>query len=73
MRFQSAFIAVVILAASLVVADDNLDEAKAIKKIELLGGKVTRDEMLPGRPVIGVDLYGSKKFNDKHFVFAEIV
>ena len=34
MRFQSALIAVGVLAASLVMADDNLDESKAIEKIE---------------------------------------
>src|SRR5579871_4291455 len=32
-----------------------IDEEEALKRIELLGGKVTRDEKLPGRPVIGVD------------------
>ena len=58
MRFQSAFIAVVVLTASLVIADD-LDESKAIEKIELLGGKVTRDDALPGNPVVEVSFVGS--------------
>jgi hypothetical protein len=31
-------------------------EEKAVKAIEALGGKVTRDEKLPGRPVVEVDL-----------------
>jgi internalin A len=31
-------------------------EEKAVKAIEALGGRVTRDETLPGRPVVEVDL-----------------
>jgi hypothetical protein len=38
MRFQSALIAVVVLAASVAIAEENLDESKAIEKIELLRG-----------------------------------
>ena len=34
------------------------DEASAVKAVEKLGGKVTRDDKLPGKPVIGVDLDG---------------
>src|SRR5712691_11471173 len=36
------------------------DEASAVKAIENLGGKVTRDDKLPGKPVIGVNLGGTK-------------
>src|SRR5213082_54737 len=36
------------------------DEASAVKAVENLGGKVTRDDKLPGKPVIGVDLNSSK-------------
>ena len=32
------------------------DEASAVKAVEKLGGKVTRDDKLPGKPVIGVNL-----------------
>ena len=32
------------------------DEASAVKAIENLGGTVTRDDKLPGKPVIGVKL-----------------
>ena len=39
---------------SLAVAEDNADEAAAVAKIELLGGRITRDEARPDRPVIGV-------------------
>ena len=46
----------VVLTANFEFADDNSDESKAIEKIELLGGKVTRDEKLPGRPAIRVSL-----------------
>ena len=49
MRFQSAFIAVTVLAASFGFADDILDESKAIEKIELLGGNVWRDKKLSAR------------------------
>ena len=63
MRIPFAFIAVVVLAASMVIADGNLDESKAIVKIVLLGGKVTRDETLPDRPVIQIDLRDNKKIN----------
>ena len=51
MRFQSAFVAV--LAALQLIADESLDETKTIQKIELLGGRVRRDEALPGSPVVG--------------------
>jgi len=66
MRFQSVIIVVAVLAASLVIADDNLDESKTVEKIELLGGKATRDDTLPGHPVIGVNLRGSQHFNNKY-------
>ena len=36
------------------------DEASAVKAVEKLGGKVTRDDKLPGKPVIAVNLYGTK-------------
>ena len=48
------------------VQGDNKPEEKngkneaAVERIQKLGGKVTRDDKLPGKPVIGVDLWGSK-------------
>ena len=33
------------------------DEASAVKAVENLGGKVYRDDKLPGKPVIGVHLH----------------
>src|SRR5712691_8230358 len=35
------------------------DEASAVKAVENLGGKVTRDDKLPGKPVIAVNLTGT--------------
>ena len=35
------------------------DEASAVKAVEKLGGRVTRDDKLPGKPVIGVNLAGT--------------
>jgi internalin A len=66
MHFQSAFIAVAVLATSLVIADDTLDETKAVEKIKLLGGKVQRNDRLPGRPAVNVSFEGNTKFNDKY-------
>src|SRR5207249_4172664 len=36
------------------------DEASAVKAVEKLGGNVTRDDKLPGKPVIGVNLGGTQ-------------
>src|SRR5436190_11057360 len=36
------------------------DEASAVKAVEKLGGKVTRDDKLPGKPVIGVSFFGTQ-------------
>ena len=50
------------------IAYDNSDEFKAISKVELLGGKVRREDNLPGRPVMEVIFQGSQsdKLNDKY-------
>jgi len=61
-----ALLAVVGIAARIVNAVDEVDEAKAIAKIELLSGKIERDEKLPGRPVIGVSFEGSERFTDRY-------
>ena len=57
---------IVALTSTVIVADDKFDESKTIHKIELLGGSVTRDDTLPGRPVIGVDFRRSNRFNEKY-------
>ena len=64
MRFR--LLTIVAVAASSVIADDTLDDAAAIKKIELLGGQVTRDETLPGNPVVEIDFRESKRLRDGH-------
>jgi internalin A len=48
-----AMLAVVIMAGS-----GWADEADAVKLVEKLGGKITRDERLAGKPVVGVTLDG---------------
>jgi internalin A len=48
------------VAVSSWAAETRLERAKAFDEIEKLGGKVTIDEKSPGKPVIGVDLGGTK-------------
>src|SRR5437899_2450557 len=50
-----AYVCVVALLACLSGAA-RADEATAVKAVENLGGKVTRDDKRPGKPVIGVNL-----------------
>src|SRR5437588_455246 len=45
------------LTLGLTSASVRADEASAVKAVENLGGKVTRDDKLPGKPVIGVHLH----------------
>ena len=40
--------------------EQSAQEEKAVQAIEALGGKVKRDEKLPGRPVVEVNLGGTK-------------
>src|SRR5438876_851517 len=54
-----AYVCVVALLACLSGAT-RADEASAVKAVEKLGGKVTRDDKLPGKPVIAVNLTGTK-------------
>ena len=39
-----------------VARDQSAGEDKAVQSIEAVGGRVARDEKLPGRPVVAVDL-----------------
>jgi len=55
MRVQYLLLVAAVLMATLVIGEEASDESQAISKIELLGGKVTRDDKLPGRPVTGID------------------
>ena len=54
---RTMLVGAVMLLACLSVAA-RADEASAVKAVEKLGGKVTRDDKLPGKPVIGVNLGG---------------
>jgi hypothetical protein len=40
------------------------DEASAVKAVEMLDGKLTRDDDAPGKPVVTVELTGSKVTDD---------
>jgi len=53
-----------VLATLLLAHAARADEESALKGIEKLGGKVTRDEARPGKPVIGID-FTSTKVTDK--------
>src|SRR5215813_12597420 len=53
----------VLLGLLVLAVSGRADEAAALKMIEKLGGKVTRDGKLPGKPVVAVDL-GSTKVVD---------
>src|SRR5262245_32041096 len=58
-RQQWAVGAGVLLGLLALVVTGRADEAAAVKAIEKLGGKVTRDDKLPGKPVVAVDLGGT--------------
>ena len=50
----------VLLGLLVLVLAGRADEAKAVKAVEKLGGKVTVDDKRPGKPVVGVDLSNTK-------------
>lgn len=69
MRISCVLSLVGILATNFLIADEGSAESQtqlAIRKMELLGGKVTRNEKLPEQPVIEVNLEGSKRFTNGH-------
>lgn len=49
-----------LVMSAVAVAEDD-EQALAVRKVEVLGGSVVRDESSPNRPVIGVDLSGSRR------------
>ena len=64
---QLLFVVILGLTTSTAIADEeNLDEFKAIEKIELLGGKIRRDDTLPGRPVVEVNFKENKRFSYRY-------
>ena len=54
---RTTFVGVVMILACL-SGTARADEDSAIKAVEKLGGRVTRDAKLPGKPVTGVALIG---------------
>ena len=65
MHFQTVLLLAVALALnSAVIAADNLDESAAIREIERLGGKIKRDDTLPGHPVTAVSFRMASPFED---------
>jgi cytochrome c peroxidase len=57
------------LLSSAATQDQNTEREQIIAKIEKLGGKVEVDDKSPGKPVITVNLHGTKVTDDdlKHF------
>ena len=49
--FLGVLAAVVVLSGAV-----RADEADAVKMVEKLGGKITRDDKQPGKPVVEVNL-----------------
>ncbi|MDB5342956.1 MAG: inlA 5 [Schlesneria sp.] len=60
----------IISMVGIVRAEDSTEESKAVAKIELLGGQVTRNDALPGYPVVGIKFGNGSRFGDKsaHFL-----
>ena len=61
-----ALAALFLLLPNIGAADEELAEADAADRIELLGGKVERDTAPPSPEVVGIDFRGSTKFSDKY-------
>src|SRR5258708_39876400 len=64
----STFFAVAVLCSAVAVGQEILNESaesQAIQEIERLNGTITRDETLPGHPVIAVNLGESLCVEDK--------
>src|SRR5262249_42074159 len=59
-RQQWAVGAGVLLGLLALAVAGRADEAATLKMIEKLGGSVMRDDKLPGKPVVWVDLRGTK-------------
>src|SRR5262245_57867784 len=55
-RVRSVVGTAVVLGLLVLAGTVRADEAAAVKAIEKMGGKVTRDDKRPGKPVLGVDL-----------------
>src|SRR4051794_10449338 len=54
------------ISESILIGQEEINESSAIEKIELLGGRIERDETLPDRPVVSVSFNATNRFNDKY-------
>src|SRR4029079_9252810 len=66
MHFHQTALVWAILATTVGISADNSDEQKAVAKLELLGGKVVREDATPGSPVIEVTFEQNNRFGDPH-------
>ena len=57
-------VAIVGVTANVIDAEENADESKTVAKIELLGGRITRDDTMSDRPVVGIDFRVNEKIGD---------
>jgi hypothetical protein len=64
MRLTRCLVILPCLGVTFADADVQADESPAIRKIELLGGKVEREESPPGRPVVAVSFANGSRFRD---------
>jgi len=53
---MSRFILCGFISCVIISTPVRADEAKAIAIVEKLGGKVTRDDKIPGKPVVALEL-----------------
>lgn len=57
---------ILVLFATTSVAQEPLNEQQAAAKIELFRAVVERDDSLPDRPVVSINLRGIERFNNKY-------
>jgi internalin A len=62
MRLQifSLLVTMAVLSIPALATSEAADESKIIERLERLGGKITRNESLPDRPVVGVSVRSGK-------------
>lgn len=66
--FRSSLLLVPLLLplAASAVGDEAADEQAAVAKIELLEGKLERDERQPGRPLVAISFGPKSRFHEQH-------
>ena len=61
MTYRKFCLSMLLVLASACAAYANVDsQERALAEIKRLGGKVERDETAPGKPVVRIDLHGTK-------------